>query len=157
MCWKLNQGEPISEKPSLSHFNILATTPSEDMHFQHQRYLEEIKAWNNAFSSLFQIRHTISDEKDLFALLLLRIHYLQAYIIIVHFLETDEIQYNTSLDLFVEIVSLSNIILNSVNHAFFFDFRTIWPLSLVTKKYREPVVWHEAIRLLVYKPRKEGL
>lgn len=61
--------------------------------------------------------------------------------------------------MFREIIEMARIQLTCSTHdpMFAFDMQNVWPLFVVAKKCRDPVVRREAVRLLIEWPRREGI
>lgn len=157
IVWRLGQENQASQKPSLSHFDHGAAFTREDVLAQHKGYILESELWMSAFLPLFRNSQAAADTKESLASISLRMHFLAMYVSLVHLIDVEEVSYDRSRDVFIEIVTLAKTLLQYTGSIFTFDLQTVWPLDIVAKKCRESFVRREAIRLLACKPRREGI
>ena len=159
MFWKLDQDSQSSQKPSLSHFDLGARRASEDMLAEYGKYMKESERWMAAFLPLFQRTKVLASSaaKESLAPLTLRMHFLAMHVTLMHLLDTEEVVYDNNIDDFVEMVALGKSLLQDSDWIFTFDLQSVLPLDIVAKKCRDPLLRREAIRLLVSRPRREGI
>ncbi|KFY44075.1 hypothetical protein V494_01650 [Pseudogymnoascus sp. VKM F-4513 (FW-928)] len=135
------------QRPRLSHHDILAA---------HTSYVAEVEKWMSAFMPLF-IRTRSPENQHFLAGTTLRLNYLAIYTKLVHFLDKDESLFDNEIVNYREMVNLAKILLEGDDSIFAFDLQIIWSMDIVAMKCRDPLLRREAIRLLISKPRREGV
>lgn len=143
-------------RPTLSHFEASENAPAS-LVSEKQKYLDELEAWSRAFQPLFDKARPGTN--DYLATRHLQMHYFPVHLTITMYPSTSELAYDNYLWMFREIIEMARIQLTCSTHdpMFAFDMQNVWPLFVVAKKCRDPVVRREAVRLLIEWPRREGI
>ncbi len=143
-------------KPTLGHMEA-SEHASADLVIEKQKYLDELANWYRAFRPLFDRAQPGTD--DYLPTRHLQMHYLPVYLTIIMYPATSEMAYDEYLLIFKEVIEMGKIQLAGATHnpMFSFDMQNVWPLFVVAKKCRDPVVRRDAIRLLMEFPRREGI
>jgi hypothetical protein len=145
-------------RPTLSHFEE-SENAAEFLLLEKSRYLDEVIAWSHAFKPLFDKAQPGTN--DFLATRHLQMHYLPVHLTLTQYTSLSELTYDAYLWMFKEIVEMARIQLSSLavmhDPTFSFDMQNVWPLFVVAKKCRDPIVRREAIRLLGEWPRREGI
>lgn len=156
MSWVYDDGNSAAPSASFSLFDRVTACTNPEAFREQDRYLGALRRWHEAFLPVLERARTPLGQKDFFAATCLQMHYLVTYVSVLSALASSELFYDSLNAMFAEIVSLSKIILEtSQKPNFTCAFRVVFPLDLVAKKCRDPVIRREAIQLLLAKPRRE--
>lgn len=145
------------EVVGLDYAGRLRAPPTHATLLEYKRHQENLQQWIRAFAPVFRRSRTPEGQHEFKAATLLRIHELILYMTVAQAFQTDEILWDAYYAEFVEIVHLCKIIFNQDNYAFTFNMQCILPLEFTARKCRDPLLRREALRLLIAKPRREGL
>jgi tetratricopeptide (TPR) repeat protein len=134
-----------------------------DTLFMHQqRMLLNLDNWCEAFATLDCSRDHAAVHSDVHACTLLRMYYLSTYIWIYTCLDEFETAYDSHMDKFTSIITLSESLLvkgaigDALPH-FTFEMGLIPPLYFTAINCRHPLLRRKAVALLRQGPRREGL
>jgi hypothetical protein len=145
-------------RPTLAHFEHSENAPPS-LFAERRKYLNELELWSKAFRPLFDSAQPGTN--DYLASRTLQMHYWPVHLTLALYPSSSELAYDAYLDMFKELVEMAKIQLKSLANThdptFSFDMQNVWPLFVVAKKCRDPVVRREAIRLLAEWPRREGI
>jgi hypothetical protein len=133
---------------------------SKDSLKEQQVHIQEMERWRKTFEPLYQKSKMSENIRDCQASIILELQYLTLWIATTHTLdalEGEEVAFDKSRLKFAEIVRLATILLDKSDITYTFDFESICFLGYVASKCRDPLIRREAIRLLSYKPRREGV
>lgn len=135
------------KRPRMSYSDLLAAQ---------KRYVAETERWMAAFLPLF-VQTRNPKHRHYLAGATLRLNFLAIYTRLRHSLDDNEMGFDDEIENYREIVNLSKIFWGSNSSVFSFDLQIIWALDIVAMKCRNPLLRREAIRLLISKPRREGV
>jgi hypothetical protein len=133
---------------------------SKDSLKEQQVHIQEMERWRKTFEPLYQKSKMSENTRDYQASIILELQYLTLWIATTHTLdalEGEEVAFDNSRLKFAEIVRLATILLDKSDITYTFDIESICFLGYVASKCRDPLIRREAIRLLSYKPRREGV
>jgi len=123
----------------------------------HGKYMGELGQWMAAFNPLYHKIQMSGQDRELQAATALRVQFLASYVSLTHLMDSEELAYDDSYHIFTEIVTLAKLLLEKNDAVYTFDLQGLWALDIVAKKCRDPSIRREAIWLLEYKPRREGI
>lgn len=127
---------------------------------ERDKYSAELSRWYAAFSPLREriLRSPSAHERrDRNSVIILQSHYLCTRLAMDSLFRKSEMWFDTVTPLFVEIISLSKLLLDHPDDSLFvFDSQVILPLDITARKCRDSSIRHEAIRLMNSLHRREG-
>lgn len=133
---------------------------------RHERHASLFENWNECFQIFLEQCHTETNKAHCRRLCLLELQYLTAKVFHAALLFEDEMLYDEHTGRFERIITLcrSVVELEAISSAslvpqmaFSFDLVIIMPLYFTATKCRHPSLRRDALHLLKYCPRREGI